>query len=231
MMDFSALTHPGLHRDHNEDTYLADPKLGLFLVADGVGGHASGEVASAIVRETVTSAFSAGSTILNAIMKAHQAILEEITVRESSNMGSTIVALGLEGYDYEIAWVGDSRAYLFDDHLMQLTQDHNTVSELLSRGILTPTEAASHPLRHTLTQSLGIDPNMKIIPGHKRGRLTPGQQLLLCSDGLTDELADEEIARILGSQKKLVEKVNAFIDRALQSGGKDNITAMVIKLK
>lgn len=169
-------------------------------MADGVGGH------------------------------AHRAVLDEIAARNSqSNMGSTVVAMRLEGDNaYEISWVGDSRAYLFDGELRQLTRDHNPVSELLARGEITPEQAASHPQRHVLNQSMGVSGSIVVQPSIVSGRLLTGQQILLCSDGLTNELDDDSIRAELAHHSTLRDQIDALINAALRAGGRDNITAIVV---
>ena len=230
MTQFAASTHPGLKRNHNEDCYEANPELGLWLVADGVGGHAHGEVASGIVRDTVRSGLADGQSLTDAIKNSHQAVLAEIRSRdEASNMGSTIVALKLEGNDYEIAWVGDSRAYAFDGRqLRQLTRDHNPVSEMQQRGILTPEQAAIHPERHVLSQSLGVSDEVAAEPDSVRGSLRPGEQIILCSDGLSDELTDQGIADIMERETSPQTQVDALINGALNAGGRDNVTVVIV---
>ncbi len=230
MTQFAASTHPGLKRNHNEDCYEANPDLGLWLVADGVGGHAHGEVASGIVRDTVRNGLKAGQSLTEAIGKSHAAVLAEIRSRdEASNMGSTVVALKLDGNDYEIAWVGDSRAYAFDGNkLRQLTRDHNPVSEMQLRGILTPEQAAIHPERHVLSQSLGVSDEVTAEPDSVSGSLKPGEQIILCSDGLSDELTDHGIAEIMGRETSPQTQVDALINGALNAGGSDNVTVVIV---
>ena len=228
MKVFAAGSHPGLKRDHNEDYYRADADQGLWLVADGVGGHADGEVAAQIVGDTVVQTLAEGACLTEGIMAAHRAVLREIQSRENSNMGSTVVALSLQDDTYEICWVGDSRAYVYDRELRQLTQDHNPVKELLARGAITPEQAAVHPERHVLSQSMGVSDAIRVDPGSIRGRLLPGQQILLCSDGLTDELDDAKIAATLAAHSSSQSQVDALIEAALEAGGHDNITAIVV---
>lgn len=228
-IQFAADTNVGLRRKHNEDCYEADAALGLWLVADGVGGHSRGDLASDIVRITVRSEIIGGATLANAVAHAHRAVLEEIGRDETARgMGSTIVALRLEGENYQLAWVGDSRAYLWNSHLQQLSHDHNRVSELLDQGIITPQQATRHPERHVLTQSLGVSERMALAPGSREGILGENQQILLCSDGLTDELSDEKIATIMADKDNPHDQVKALIDAALRAGGNDNVTAIVI---
>ena len=229
MRAFSADTHQGHRRSHNEDCYRANPDLGLWLVADGVGGHSNGEVASAIVRDTLDKDLAEGVGLIDAIHHSHKQILEEISTREGSNMGSTVVALQLKGDEYEVAWVGDSRAYLFDGHkLKQITRDHNPVSEMLARGAITPEQAAAHPERNVLSQSLGVADNITVAPDRIRGDLKPGQQIILCSDGLTDELRDEQIRQIMADGDGVNGQVEDLIQAALDSGGRDNVTVVVV---
>jgi serine/threonine protein phosphatase PrpC len=225
----AAATHGGLKRDHNEDCFEASPELGLWLVADGVGGHSYGEIASDIVRSTVSKRIAAGDTLADAILGSHASILERIEEDEATKgMGSTVVALRLEGADYEVCWVGDSRAYLWHPKLAQLSEDHNRASELVASNVITPEQAASHPQRNVLTQSLGVSENMTLSPGHVTGTLTEGEQILLCSDGLTDELSDSSISKIMNEQTSPSAQVAALVKAALAAGGRDNITAVVV---
>jgi len=229
MTQFAAGTHPGLKRDHNEDCYEADAALGLWLVADGVGGHSNGEVASAIVGNTIKADLAVGKSLVEAIQHAHSAVLEEIRARDGkSNMGSTVVALTLSEGHYDIAWVGDSRAYLFDGELTQLTRDHSPVGDMLASGAITAEQAANHPKRHVLSQSLGISESVSVAPDSVSGRLKAGQQILLCTDGLTDELSDRAIADQLLGHTNPKSQVDALVNAALSRGGNDNITALII---
>lgn len=226
---FAAQTHPGLKRSHNEDCYEADTELGLYLVADGVGGHSCGEVASDIVRTRVRAGVAGGETLLDAIRASHRAVLDEISKRESAEgMGSTVVAALFNNGNYEIAWVGDSRAYLWSSRLRQVSEDHNRAGELLQKKLISPEEAARHPERHVLTQSLGVSEHMALEPGQARGSLAPGEQVLLCSDGLTDELQDGQIERLMSENDSPETQVDALIRAALDAGGNDNVTAIVI---
>ncbi|MFV8816441.1 PP2C family protein-serine/threonine phosphatase [Haliea sp. E17] len=223
-------SHQGHKRSHNEDCFKAAPEIQLWLVADGVGGHANGEVASAIVRDTLVSDVTRGTPLVDSIRHAHEAILQEISRHPTSNnMGSTVVALQSQGSQYEVAWVGDSRAYLFNgETLRQLTRDHNPVSELLARGIITAEQAAHHPERNVLSQSLGVSESIRLNPERVRGESRNGEQFLLCSDGLTDELPDELILTLMREHATPEEQVGALIKAALDAGGRDNITAIVV---
>jgi serine/threonine protein phosphatase PrpC len=230
MIQFAAGTHTGLRRSRNEDSYEADQELGLWLVADGVGGHACGDVASAIVKAEVHKQVLEGASLVDAIMHAHAAVLKEIARRGSdTRMGTTVVALSIQYTRWSLAWVGDSRAYLLDGgQLRQLTRDHSHVRDLVDRGLLAPAAVATHPDRHALTQSMGISSEMKPEPGFMQGDWQQGQQVLLCSDGLTDELNDDSIRQILLDKGAAQAQVDGLVDAALEAGGRDNITVIVV---
>lgn len=228
MNAFAADSHPGHRRSQNEDCFLADDAIGLFLVADGVGGHADGDVAAAIVRDTLRDEIGKGAGLDAAIQRAHTGVLSEIARREDSNMGSTVVAAVVSAGKYDIAWVGDSRAYSFDGTLTRLSRDHNPVSEMLAQGALTPEQAAVHPRRNVLSQSVGVSATNEVAPGRIRGQLHQGQQLILCSDGLTDELSDAVIEQIMSRETSPQMQVNALVEAALGRGGRDNITVVVV---
>lgn len=226
----AAGSNPGRKRDHNEDAYLARPELGLWLVADGVGGHSHGEVASALVRRTIAAGIEAGDSLLDAVKAAHRAVLDAIEAEPvHAGMGSTVVALHVTGNDYDLVWVGDSRAYLWDGELHQLSRDHKPVSELVRHGVLTEEEAERHPGRHVLSQSLGVNDQMELDPGHLQGTLNPGDRMLLCSDGLNDEIDDDQIGGIISHDDPPQTRVDALIEAALAAGGHDNITVVLVE--
>jgi len=229
MRSYGATTHPGLRRTKNEDNFEADEALGLWIVADGVGGHSNGEVASAIACETIREAVAGGANLKTAIEDAHQAVLGEITARDAgNNMGTTVVAVRLDDDDYEIAWVGDSRAYLYDGKLRQLTRDHSAVNDLLDSGAITSDQAVNHPQRHALTRSLGVSATNASRVSVVSGQFKAGQQLLLCTDGLTDELSDHAIENELGQHDGLQQQVDSLLAAALANGGRDNLTLVVL---
>lgn len=229
MIPYAATTHPGLRRTKNEDNFEADEALGLWVVADGVGGHSNGEVASAIACETIRVAVANGADLETAVEGAHQAVLGEINSRDAgNNMGTTVVAARFIDGDYEIAWVGDSRAYLYDGKLRQLTRDHSAVNDLLDSGAITPDQAVNHPQRHALTRSLGVSETNASRVSVVNGRFKAGQQLLLCTDGLTDELSDHAIENELGQHQELQLQVDSLLAAALANGGRDNLTLVVL---
>lgn len=232
-LNYSAVTNAGLKRDNNEDTYLSLPERGLWLVADGMGGHEAGEVASAIVRETLLD--QEYKSLIQAIQASHNAVLEAAAQgRGAPGMGSTIVALRSHEQDYEIAWVGDSRAYLWTHNdeggrLERLTTDHSYVQMLLASGAIGPDEVEGHPDKNIITQCLGSHELSQVQVDSVHGQWQSEQWILLCSDGLTDELDDRELARLLYASRSPRSAVNRLLKAALQSGGRDNITLQLIQ--
>ncbi len=223
----------GLVRRHNEDNYALREDLGLWVVADGMGGAAAGEKASAIVVDVLARAVEHGSSLEEAIAEANRSILDAARAGEGKpGMGSTVVVARLSGRDYQVAWVGDARAYLCADGLHRLSHDHSRVQELVDAGLITENEARYHPHRSVITRVLGGPDGKAAAPDQVKGSLQPGQGLLLCSDGLTSEVEDEEIASLLsgplddpGSGQRAVDRLVA---RALEQGGSDNITVVLI---
>lgn len=233
MIEFGHSTHVGLRREHNEDTYHADTDLGLWLVADGMGGHEHGEVASALARDTLIREVGSGTTLVRAIQLADEEIIRHSTRRsEALPMGTTIAALRLvKDNSYEVAWVGDSRIYLWEDaSLRQISQDHSYVQELIDQGAITSEQARNHPHRNVVTQALGVTDPQALRVESVRGDFKPGMQLLLCSDGLTEEVDDDAIAAILSRiDLSAQECVEHLILAALEGGGSDNVTVLLVR--
>ena len=231
MIEFGHLSHVGLRREHNEDTYYGDASLGLWLVADGMGGHEFGEVASALARETVVREVRAGKSLGEAIRAADEEIIRHSRRRaEALPMGTTIAAAKVSEERFEVGWVGDSRAYLWNGELKQISQDHSYVQELIDQGAITAEQARSHPHRNVVTQALGVTDPASLKVETISGEFRPGMQLLLCSDGLTEEVDDAEIARVLSrSDLSAQECVEQLILAALDGGGSDNVTVVVIR--
>jgi len=230
-IDFALGTHTGLMRELNEDSHLALPKLGLWVIADGMGGHEAGEVASGIAIREIARSIEQGMPLAEAIETAHRAIqVAALQGGGAADMGSTVVAAKLDGLRYEIAWVGDSRAYLWNGTLHQLTTDHSYVQLLLNAGLITEGEIRGHPSRNIISQALGVGgidkANVKV--DLLSGELGENDTLLLCSDGLSGEVADEHIAAILSKTTDVQTIVDRLITAALEAGGKDNITVIVI---
>ncbi len=230
---------PGKIRENNEDEYLVDEEMGLFVVADGVGGHQAGEVASRLGVETIhrflKKRVSAGNPdwleefIKEAIDQAHQEIWNKaLNDPGLKGMGTTIV-LGLSQDDkLYVAHVGDSRAYLVSrKEMIPLTKDHSVVAELLKTGKITPKEAKTHHMRHVITQCLGSDryfgPDINVYSWNQ------GDVLLLCSDGLTDMVDDKAIKKtVLKKRKNLQDCAEELIKLANKKGGRDNITVVLV---
>ena len=232
MIEFGHSTHVGLRREHNEDTYYADADLGLWLVADGMGGHEYGEVASALARDTLVHEVGNGVELVRAIQLADEEIIRHSTrSSEALPMGTTIAALRLqENGEFEVAWVGDSRVYAWHDGLKQLSQDHSYVQELVDQGAITSEQARSHPHRNVVTQALGVTDPQSLRVASVHGQLLPGMQLLLCSDGLTEEVKDSAIAAIVGRQDLTPQEcVDHLILAALDGGGSDNVTVILVR--
>lgn len=229
-LEHAAETHPGLRRPHNEDAFGANPELGLFVVADGMGGHEAGEVASNIVVKTVSASVEAGETLPESLQNAHRAVLKAAADGIGlPGMGSTAVCAQFSGTHFQVAWAGDSRGYVFGKRLERLTRDHSLVQELVDSGSLSAAEARTHPDRSLITRALGM-PDMETLGVENiSGELARGQRLLLCSDGLTEELSEDKIATLLGSHRDLNEAVQALVKAALDAGGRDNITVMLIQ--
>ena len=230
MSNHGHITHPGLVRDHNEDNYLIDEALGLWVVADGMGGHACGEVASQIAVDLIHDKVASGATLQEAVAASHEIVLMAADQRMGlPGMGSTVVAALFHDDHCEIAWVGDSRAYIWEqDKLRQITRDHSYVQQMLDAGAISQSEAFVHPHRNVITQAIGADDLEQVEVGITRIPTYRGQTLLLCSDGLSDEVRDDAIASVLSSDHNEQEKVNQLLQLALAEGGSDNITVLLI---
>lgn len=228
--EYGAGTHVGRVRELNEDRYAADPRAGVWVVADGMGGCEAGEVASAAVVEAVVSSIERGSALAKAVADAHRAVMDLLGQgKGAAGMGSTVVVLRLRDRRYEVAWVGDSRAYLWAQGKMrQLTRDDTIVQTLVDGGVIGFQEARDHPERSKLTQALGPVDAAALRVGTISGKLRPGEQILLCSDGLTSELRDEQIAAVLKKNLNPQQKVDRLIQAALAAGGRDNITVLLV---
>lgn len=231
MIEFGHCTHVGLRREHNEDTYYADAELGLWLVADGMGGHENGEVASALARDTLVQQVQKGENLARAIQAADEEIIQHSNRRSQAlPMGTTIAAIRVQDDAFEVAWVGDSRVYLWDGSLRQLSQDHSYVRELIEQGAISPEQARTHPHRNVVTQALGVTDPQSLRVETVSGRLAAGQQILLCSDGLTEEVEDGQIAAILARKDLTAQEcVDHLVLAALDGGGSDNVTVVLLR--
>lgn len=233
------MTDTGLMREHNEDYYDIDKKLGIFVVADGLGGRKAGEVASKLAVKTISEFFKNGvlgndlsTNIKRAIEKAHKAI-KNLATQDAvlAGMGTTIVLAVWQMPDtIYIANIGDSRAYLVRDAVISLlSQDHSRVAEMERQGFLSQGEARNHPWRNIVTRSVGIE--IEGGPFQRETDLKENDIVLLCSDGLWDMLSDEAIREVTSRYTKPKEICAKLIEEANSRGGKDNITIIAISVK
>lgn len=230
MYHYGAGTNVGNVRDNNEDSYVCDDEKDLWIVADGMGGLGFGEVASAITTYTVSRQVRSGHGINQAIELAHKNIKEYAQSDGlGTNMGTTIVLLLSHGSLYNIFWVGDSRAYLLDtENMKQVTVDHSLVQSLIDQGELTKEEAITDPRKNAVTRALGVQELETVRADSISERWKPGQKILLCSDGLTDCVSDADIEKLMRQGGDDQDIVDRLIEAALEGGGKDNVTVIVI---
>ncbi|MGH8972358.1 MAG: Stp1/IreP family PP2C-type Ser/Thr phosphatase [Acidimicrobiia bacterium] len=224
-----AMTDVGRGRPANEDSLLVDHDDHLYAVADGMGGHRAGEVASATAIDALRAAFAQGVPLDRAVGEANAAVFEKASANlDMRGMGTTLTAAALlDDHRLLLGHVGDSRAYLMrDGGVIQITEDHSLVEQLVREGRLRPEEAASHPQKAIITRALGIDPEVEVdtYPIDLR----PGDRVLLCSDGLTNMVADTAIAGVLRRQRDPQQAAEMLVDMANEAGGDDNITVVVI---
>jgi protein phosphatase len=235
----AARTDVGIVRSGNEDNYLMLADRGIFIVADGMGGHAAGEVASEMaVRITShqigslrgVSDDQASERVAEAIRAANDAIFERtLSEHDKRGMGTTATVLVLLPGRYLIGQVGDSRAYLLRDRqFQQLTKDHSYVQEQVDAGLLTPEQARVHPYSNVITRCVGA--SVDVVPDIYFGTLEKGDVILLASDGLTGMLEDEQLTVILGADGGPQGWVDRMITEANRRGGLDNITAIVVRI-
>jgi serine/threonine protein phosphatase PrpC len=235
----AARTDVGIVRSGNEDNYLMLAERGIFIVADGMGGHAAGEVASEMaVRITSREIGSlrglndeeASDRVRAAIRMANDAIFERtLSEHDKRGMGTTATVLVLMPGRYLIGQVGDSRAYLLrNGQFLQLTKDHSYVQEQVDAGLLTAEQARVHPYSNVITRCVGA--SVDVIPDLYFGSLKSGDIVLLASDGLTGMLEDELLAKILASEGDPQAWVDKMIIEANRRGGLDNITAIVVRI-
>lgn len=248
---YQALTDVGRKRKGNEDSVFVNPEQNLFVVADGMGGHAAGEVASRVAVEAINEfvcltsgdeditwpfgldenvSFD-GNRLKSAIQYANRKVLEATRERkEYLGMATTVVAVLVDGRSANLAHVGDSRVYLVrGGALTQLTSDHSWVNEQLESGVISADQARSHPLRNVVTRALGGKPELVVdLQEHKA---EAGDVLLLCSDGLTSMVPDDEIVRLVGEDGDIERAARSLVDEANGRGGEDNITVLLIRFE
>lgn len=229
VVTLGARTHSGRVRPHNEDSFVARPDLGLWLVADGMGGFEGGEIASRIVTETVTAEIADGALLPDAVFEANNALIDAIARGIGKpSMGTTLVAVLVRGVTYEIAWAGDSRCYLWDGQLSQVTRDHSRVQQMIDAGLISPADARNHPHRNLVTRAIDGREQVGELADVRVGMLHPEQRLLLCSDGLTAELDDPRIAAILAEESVGSRAVDRLVEATLEAGARDNVTVVLL---
>ncbi len=229
---YAAGSHPGRVREVNEDSSLVAPPV--FLVADGMGGYARGDVASRMVAQSFEPLAGLGEVQpgdVEAAIGAAQRKVAALAAEFTSAPGSTLVAAAYvledgRGY-WLLANIGDSRAYSFADGVLeQISKDHSVIQELIDAGQLTREEALGHPERHVITRAIGAltasEADFSLVPAE------PGSRLLLCSDGLTSEISDTAILHILSEQMPPDRTVHTLIDASVSAGGHDNVTVVVV---
>ena len=237
------LTDVGRRRETNEDEFLVEPALDLYVVADGMGGHAAGEVASRLAVEALRESLSAPQedrgghgpaavSLQQAVHHANLRICDSVNSHaERRGMGTTVVALLVRDETAIIGHVGDSRAYLLrEGTLRRLTSDHSWVNEQLLSGVISADQARSHPLRNVVTRALGGKADLQVeMQVHK---IQTGDLLMLCSDGLTTMLADDELAKVVQQAgDDLPKAAKALVAAANGRGGEDNITVLLLKFQ
>lgn len=243
----SGITDVGLKRGHNEDNYLVNEELNLFVVADGMGGHVGGEYASAIavntVEEIVTNLEMDGPTnsdaadpveltrhkITHSIRLAGRRIFEKAKEQpEYHGMGTTAVVLLVEKGNAYVAHVGDSRVYLVrEGKIEQVTEDHSLIAEKIRHGLITPEEAKNHRMRNVITRSLGYQEDVEVDITVRA--IQRGDQFLLCSDGLSGHVEDNEMEQFLGEMNP-GDACRRLVELACERGGDDNITVVITRM-
>jgi PPM family protein phosphatase len=249
---YQSVSDVGRKRKGNEDSLFLNPEQRLFVVADGMGGHAAGEVASKVAvdsinefvcltggDEEITWPFGLdenisydGNRLKTAIRHANRKVLEATKEKsEYEGMATTVAAVLVDGDMANIGHVGDSRIYLFSEGTLSLlTSDHSWVNEQIQSGVISPDQARSHPLRNVVTRALGGKTDLAVDMQVRK--MKPGEILLLCSDGLTTMVPDEEIEQVLKENEvDLKGAADALVDTANEHGGEDNITVVLLQFQ
>jgi len=233
-MESIGLTHIGRVREENEDSILLVPERNLFAVADGMGGHRGGKVASQMIvgeLRAITQEREFGPQDLVELVESVNERVHEASLRDFAleGMGSTCSVCLIQGKTAHVAHVGDSRVYLMREGTMtQITSDHRAVQELIDGGALTEEEAELHPLRNMLTRSIGVDEDVE-VDRYDFG-VRSGDVLLLCSDGLTSMIGESEIRAVLDAYDVLETAAEHLIARANDRGGQDNISVVLVRI-
>lgn len=236
LVSWSGITDQGRRRETNQDAFLAD--YPLFIVADGMGGHAGGEIASRSTVDRLQAVVSAGEVSPAAIENALSLAVGDIadhpeTTDEGTGTTLTGVYLDSSGDGEDSHWIalniGDSRVYLLrDDRLLQVTTDHSVVQELITAGKLSPEEAEGHPYSNVITRAVGA--SELTAPDYVSIDVRPGDRFVICSDGLTKELTDYGIQHFLREHNDPGAAVDAMLAAALENGGRDNVTLIIVQV-
>jgi len=231
MLVSKSICHQGLVRERNEDSLVNNESLGLWVVADGVGGNAHGDIASQLAVQTIERRIRQGQTLSDAIVGGNDAIVSaENGQNELAGMASTVVACRFDGHQFELAWVGDSRAYLLDSTgICQLTSDHNLANVLYQQGSIEEEDLREHVGQHELTQALGLM-SLEKIP-KSLGELHEGDCLLLCTDGLSGVLTDEVIYQTVVQAGSLEQAGESLLEQVLAQGAPDNVSFSLIQFQ
>ena len=225
----AGITHVGLVRQRNEDSILTDPTGALWAVADGMGGHGSGDLASDIVIERLSTAPDDDDPldVLERLLTEANGIIYGLARERGRTMGATVVALMIENSVGYLAWAGDSRAYLLrNGRLRLLTRDHTVIQGLVDDGLIQPEEARGHAEANVVTRAIGAEPEVEIdmatVP------FLPGDRMILCSDGLTGPVGDGTIAALLGAAETPEEACRSLLRAALEEGAPDNVSVVAV---
>ena len=232
LVDHAALTDVGLRRELNEDNFAQMPEFGIWAVADGMGGHEGGEIASQMTKDEIMEGARLRRPLVETIKQAHQEIMQHPMAGGDRGMGTTVVALHahFDTNTIEIAWVGDSRAYVLDETgLHQRSKDHALVQEWVDDGLLTEQEARYHPHRNIISQALGIEQGKPMRVDTWSAPISGRTRVLLCSDGLTEHVEDGHLKLLLGASS-CQQAAQDLVQAALDGGGSDNITVIVVDL-
>lgn len=228
-----AVTHNGCVRDHNEDRYMSDPALGVWLVADGMGGHYGGEVAAQAIVDRVATMERAPSApdlqarFLRRVEQANQDILAHSESVGGATIGATLAAILTHDGNYAAVWCGDSRIYkLRDGVLTQISRDHNEANELLDSGAITEEQAANWPRKNVLSRAIGV--RAEVETDRVYGKLRDCDTFLLCSDGLTGHLSDDDITELMRG-RSAQRACDALLEETLKRGATDNVTVVIMR--
>jgi serine/threonine protein phosphatase PrpC len=243
-MNIGVCTDIGRIRDNNQDSYyyFSEEDLQVYVVADGMGGHKAGEVASYIAVDTIEKLFIQNKSLLtkgkldiqnfitNSVSEANKRIYEKAISEEKYNgMGTTITAAYIINNDLFIGHIGDSRAYLLrDEKMIQLTEDHSLVAQLVKNGTISKKEAQNHPQRNMITRALGTEKNIELDIEYRE--LEKNDILLLCTDGLTNLVDEDKIKHVLILNNDIQVACHTLVEMANELGGFDNITVLAVKI-